>query len=551
MLSVGFYISKDCLCVAEVSLVSGKPLINSIQSIFWSDKSTDEDKQKILAQEVQKIANKHKGQNLRFSYSIPQNLVSCFSVQFPFKERFKILKTLPFEIEDRTPFQLDKVFFDAQITQIKDKQSADVLCFLSPKENINFLMDFVKGTNKPIYMLSCSAASLSHLLQKWDIPLSKAQNAESSAVYIYLGDRSSCFFLYKNGFLKQVSALNWSCLSFIEEMEKVYKLKKEKAWTEFFEKAFILKQIKGFTKEQVSFSNIAKKHIQPLVAELNLQKLSLETEHKTQFPKWMIFGPGAMIKNLSVFLTEELACPVSKLPSFEPFPRWDWRDKPLSIEAVGLALEGLKPKPYPGLNFLHFMKKDSLLLSKRLQKSLFLAFSFFIIFSAYAFVKKFETLKLLSQVQELFVDYGKKIAYLSQDQVSLASVQKFLNNQQERIKAEKRIQKELATPSPIVHLEKIIQKTGSAQDWNLRINFLKISGKTVEIKAHIDSSKLKSFESLLQSLSSRPITNKLSDAKKDPTKAPTRDSNEIKELALTESNKESVAFFYSFELKDL
>ena len=551
MLSVGFYISKDCLCVAEVSLVRGKPLIHSVEQIFWSDKPEDKDKKQILAEEIQKISQKHKGQNLRFSYSIPQNLVSCFSVQFPFKERFKILKSLPFEIEDRTPFQLDKVFFDAQITRIKDKQ-AELLCYLSPKENLNFLRDFTKDLKKPIHLLSCSAASLSQLLQKWDVPLSQAQNPESSAVYIYLGDKSSCFFLYKEGFLNQVSTLNWSCLSFIQEMEKVYKITREKAWTEFFEKAFVLKETKGFTKEQVSFSNLAKKHIQPLVAELNLQKLSLETEQQSLLSKWVIFGPGAMIKNLSVFLSGELGVPVSKLPAFEPFPRWDWRQKALSAEAVGLALEGLKRKPYPGLNFLHFMKKDSLLLPKKLQKALLLALSLFLVFSAYAFVKKSETVKLLDRAQELFVEYGKKIAYLPQNQVNPPAVQKFLDNQQKRGQAEKKIQKELAVASPMLQLEKIIQKTGSAQNWNLRIDFLKISGKKVDIKASIDSSKLKAFESLLQSLSRQPLKNTLSDpVSQNPSPQPDKESTALESTNLDSTALESAVFSYSFELKDL
>ena len=570
MLSVGFHISKDCLSIAELSLVNGKPVIVSVNEVFWNSADKDEDKQKILSEEIQKISKKHKGQNLRFSYSIPQNLVSCFSVQFPFKERFRILKTLPFEIEDRTPFHSDKVFFDALITQIKDKQSADILCFLTPKENVNLLLDFLKPLKKPIHLLSCSAASLSHLLQRWDTSLSKAQHSKSNAVYIYLGDRSSCFFLYKDGFLNRVSALNWSCLNFIEEMEKIYQLKREKAWSEFFEKAFILKELKGFTKEQRLFSNMAKKHIQPLIEELNLQKISLETEHQLELSKWTIFGPGAMIKNLSVFLTEELGRPVSKLQSLEPFPHWDWREKALSIEAVGLALEGLKRMPYPGLNFLHFMKKETLFLSKELRKKLLLFLSCFFIFSSYAIFKKAETLKLLDKAQELFLDYSQKIAYLPKDKVSLSSVEKFLKNQQGRIEAEKTIQKELAVGSPILYLEKIIQKTGSAEDWDLSINFLKISGRKVTIKGHIADSKLKSFESVLASLSSLPLTNQISDLKEGSVdesssvqalSGQTDEGAEVKEdLIKTEDlsdkklnkklNKKGSAFSYSFELKD-
>ena len=506
MISIGFYISKDSLSVAELSLSAQQPEILFLKEVFFKDSQSEEEKQTAISKEIERIEAKHKGKNIRLCYSLSQNLVSNFFLEFPFKEKFKILKTLPFEVEDKTPFQMDKALFDARICKITNTNKSSVLVFVTPEENVKNFVSFLKPLKRQTHLLGCPAPALANLLEIWNAPLSKAQNSRSEEAYLYLGLESSLILIYRNGFLNHVSDLEWGVKGIIEEMSQAYKLEKEKAFEEFFTKAFILTQAKGWTKEQVFFSNLIKKQIQSLAPELKLLKMSLETKHKHPLSTVAIFGPGAMIKNLTVFLTDELDLPVVKLKQLAPFPNFDLQKKPLADIALGLALEGLKKSPYTGLNFLQSAKKTAFLYyPKKWKKSAFVFLFCFLVFSVYAFVRQFESSKALTKIEAVFLDYGTKIARLRGKAVQVESVKNFLTEEKEKQKDEKIVREQLNLEQPMNYLERIAQKLGAVDNWNLSLQFLKIAGRQVEMRGSIDSLALERFKTALQSLAEKPI----------------------------------------------
>jgi len=458
----------------------------------------------------------HKGRSIRICCSLPQNFVSSFSLQLPFKERFKILKTIPFEVEDQTPFQSNKVLFDIKVCQIQAQNKTHILSFVAPEESVQDFLQILQGLNQPIHLLSCSAASLANLLELWSVPLLKPQNPDPAIdTYLYLGIENSYLFFYKQGFLQHFSVLDWGCGGIVQEMQLAYKLNREKAWREFFNKAFLLTQVKGWTKEQVFFSNLVKKHTEPFIPKFNLLKMSLAAKKDLKISQVQLFGPGAMIKNLSSFLSDRLALSVYKSKHLTAFPYWDWRENPSALIAVGLTLEGLKRHPYPGLDFLHFQKSTPSLLSlggvKNRALVLLLALS---VLFAYAFVKKYETERLLQKVQAVFKEYGRKIAYLPADKIKVKEVKSFLKEQDKMWLAKEYIQKELLRPGPMEALEKITAKIGSAEDWGLSLEYLKISGLNVEIKGILKADKRDGFETLIQSLAATKIKTTAKSAKK-------------------------------------
>ena len=507
MISLGLYISKESFFIAEVCLSEQKPKILYIEEAFWLNLKSEEEKMALLSKKIEEREQVYKGQSIRICCSLPQNFVSSFSLQLPFKERFKILKTIPFEIEDYTPFQANKVLFDVKVCQIESKNKTHVLSFVTPEESVQDFLKILQGLNRPIHLLSCSVASLANLLETWNTPLSKAQNPNSSIdTYLYLGIENSYLFFYKQGFLRHVSVLDWGCGGIIEGMQAAYKLSREKAWQEFFNKAFLLSQVKGFTKEQVFFSNLVHKHIENFIPKFNLLKMSLIAQKDIKVSQMFLFGPGAMIKNLSAFLSEKLDLSVYKSKHLTAFSNWNWREKPSALIAVGLTLEGLKRYPYPGLDFLHFKKQDTSLLSlKNVKSRVFIYVLTFFVLISYAFVKKSETDKVLYQVQTVFKEYAKKIAYLPSNKIEIQEVEAFLKKQDEKHLAENEIQKELQKSSPVKVLEKIVMKIGSAEDWDLSFEHLKISGLNVEMRGSLEARRLKSFQSLIQTLTSTKL----------------------------------------------
>lgn len=538
MISLGLYISKESFFIAELVLENQKPKILHLEENFWVHLENEEEKMAFLSQKIKEREQVHKGKALRFCFVLPQNFVSSFSLELPFKERFKILKNIPFQVEDHTPFQADKVLFDVRVCQIESKNKTHVLSFVSPQESVSDFLKNLEELKKPIHLLSCSVSSLANVLEVWNQPLSQVQNPDFSIdTYLYLGVENSYLFFYKKGFLHHISVLDWGCGGIVGEMQSAYKLSREKAWEEFFNKAFLLSKTKGFTKEQIFFSNLVRQSVENFIPKFNLLKMSLMAQKDLQISQMVLFGPGAMIKNLSAFLTEHLGLSVYKSKKLTGLPDWNWRDKPTGLIAVGLSLEGLKRHPYPGLDFLHFKKQQHSLLSLGSVKNRIFVYGIaFFLLSSYAFLKYYETNKLLSQVQVIFQDYAKKIAFLPAHKSEPEDLKTFLKEQEEKTLAEKRIQKEIQKTSPIETLEKVVMEVGSAEEWGLSIKFLKVSGLQVEMKGSLKADKLKAFQTLIESLSFREV--------KDSSKRSEPEGEENLDL-----NNERAEFSFSFKLK--
>ena len=540
MISLGLYISKESFFIVEVTLSGQTPKLLYLKETFWLDIESEEEKIALLSKQIKEREELHKGKSIRICCSLPQNFVSSFGLQLPFKERFKILKTIPFEVEDHTPFQANKVLFDAKVCQIQDNQ-ARILSFVTPEESVHDFLDILKDLDRPIHLLSCSIASLVNLLESWNIPLSKPQNPDFSIdTYLYLGVENSYLFFYKQGFLQNVSVLDWGCGGIIDEMQSIYKLSREKTWQEFFNKAFLLTQVKGFTKEQVFFSNLIKKHTEQFIPKFNLLKMSLVAQKDFNISQMILFGPGAMIKNLSVFFTEQLALSVYKSRNLTAFPYWDWKEKPSALIAVGLTLEGLKKHPYPGLDFLYFQKQPPSLFSlKHLRNRIFIAVLALFILLSYSFVKKYETNQTLEQIQGVFKEYGRKIAYLSPGKFDVPEVEAFLEEQEQQKVAEGQIQKELLKTSPMDTLQRIVMKIGRAEDWDLSLEYLKISGLNVEMKGSLETMRIKAFQKLIQSLTSTKIEALEDDKSKAGDKQKTKALEDDKSKAGNKQKTES------------
>ena len=220
--------------MAELKLQGDRPQLLSLEECFFNPEDLKEEKQLFILKKCQEIQQKHQGQTPYFCYGLPQSLVTSFLFSFPFKEKFKILKTLPFEIEDKSPFRPDKTLFDARISKITDKKASSALCFVTPEDNAREFLELIKKP-KP-YLLSCEGSALANLLESWNKPLSHIQNPKTHTLFIYLGADHSLLLFYKEGHLTHISVLEWGVSGLIKEMARLYKLTEQKAWEEFFKK---------------------------------------------------------------------------------------------------------------------------------------------------------------------------------------------------------------------------------------------------------------------------------------------------------------------------
>ena len=550
--SIGIHIQEHSINIAEVSL---KGTLNNTHIIPLEPYDTKEQKYIQIAQKLKALAKEHKKEAVRFCFALSQNQVSHFKSQFPFREKFKLTKTLPFEIEDQSPFQPDQVFFDSRVSLTSRENKYSVLCFLTPRKRVQEYSEMIKNSRISPWLLSAEGAALATLLEGLN-PL--PENA-GSAVYIYLGWRESLALFFHEGNLETLSHIPWGFQPVVEAMKKTYKLNTEDAKKQFAEKAFILMEQKGFTKEQVFFSSLVKKEVSYLTEKLRLLRLSMETETELKFQQVFLMGPGAVIKNLPAFLSRTFPIPFLRLKTLPQFPNWDLSSysRQALLIPLGLALEGLRRPPYSGLNLMSSMNERKIrIFQKKWKKTLTALGIAFAVVTGYALIKNRESRYLADHINSVFMTYGEKIALLRSSKIHEETVEDFLTKKEMERNNKKLLQEQLSKTTPLDHLKTLTDILKPPTEWELKITGLKITGRAVDIQGKINPSFYETFKSRLQtlaennSLKKSELPRELSPTDTVSEEAPdtvSPEDNTLKPSGEEEANLEP--FSYSFKMK--
>ena len=499
--SIGIHIQEHSLNIAGLS-PEGKVIETRV--IPLEPYNTREQKYIQIVRHLKALEKEHKKEAVRFCFALPQSRVSHFKSWFPFREKFKLIKTLPFEIEDHSPFQPEKVFFDSRVSLCPRENKHAVLCFLTPKETVQEFNEMIKGAKITPYLLSAEGAVLATLLEG----LSPSPEGVGSAVYIYLGWAQSPALLFNEGRLETLSHLDWGFQPVVEAMKKTYRLNTEQATAQFAEKAFVLMEREGATREQVFFSSLIKKEVDRFVEKFRFLQISMETETELKFQKVFLMGPGSIIKNLPAFLSRALPLPFSRLKTLAGFPEWSLEDhhKQSLLVALGLAAEGLRRPPYSGLNLLRSLNEKKTLNFQKKWKQTFTAVGVsFAVLTGYALIKNRESRLLAENVHSVFMDYGKKIAFLRPSKIHEEAVEDFLKKKELEQNSKKLLEEALSRPNPLDYMKTLVNLLKADPEWNLKITALKIKGRTIDIKGRVNGSHLEAFKTRLQILAENNI----------------------------------------------
>ena len=564
MISVGIHINKVGFFVVESSFHKDSLEIKGCHSQFFAPDSLK--KEIVLFEYLQSLEEKYKNQPLRFCYHLPQSEVSNFSISLPFKEKFKILKTLPFEIEEKSPFSSKKVFYDARVSSIQNN-SSKVVCFVTPENNVKDFLKRTKSLKNNPHLLSVEGAALANIVEDWKThQLKKSKNQ----IYVYMGFGETTALFFNQGQLENVANIDWSLIPIIKQIEKKYKLSFQQAIDEFLEKSFVLCSDKDYKKDQVEFSNLIKKELQSLVQQLDLLNLSYNDDQTVVLDECLLFGPGAAIKNISAFLSTTSSYKFSKFkaePHLGDLNLNNSKNQSLLVP-LGLSLESFKRPPYTSVNFLHSIKKDTSLKFFNQWKTAFVTFGIALcLFFVFSFVRYQEAKSLSSKMEDIFIDYGRKIMFKRAGDVNIKTAEEYIDNKLKFKKLEKVIKAKTDKKSVMSQLADINQAIQLKTQWDLEITSLEIKDANVSIGGFIEKDYESQLRKNLETFSKSKITNLKPQSNnktmpeapdnKDNAKSivPTKDSKteaDLKNKGLKDryiENPTKIEFSYKFKIK--
>jgi len=381
MISIGVDIGRSSIKVAEVeSLARGFSFKRFIELPLSNDPTKD--KKIEIIDHLRNLAAQYDHAQVQFIFGLPQETVSQRFLTFPFRERHKILKIVPFELEEDIPMSFADSIFDAKVVRYRKKFS-DVLALAALKEDIQDTLSLIRDGGCSTNVLSAQGLALSNLLEKWYLPPPEADGAEipmaeenspaanenAGEILLDLGHAGSRALFYEEGRLVAVRNLDWGAQHLIQALSAKYSLNPLQARKEMEKRAFILLDKEKAQKDQILFSDTIEAALQPLVNQLRLSLLEVQSQFHLKWVRAHLLGGPAQIKGLGAHLTRKLEVPFNPFHHFQLLSdlriEQDPRTEMICGTALGLAIEGLKKPRNPAVNFL---KGEFAVQSKTLQQ---------------------------------------------------------------------------------------------------------------------------------------------------------------------------------------
>ncbi|MCB0362811.1 MAG: pilus assembly protein PilM, partial [Bdellovibrionales bacterium] len=368
MKSVGIDIGRFSIKIAEVeSTQRSFTLVRLEEFLLSTDPSKDT--QIEIIDILRNLSSQYDQSSTVFVLGMPQEKVIVRKKEFPFKERHKVLKSIPFELEDEIPFSSDNAVFDAKIISYLGS-GVEVLACTSTLDRIKSQLQKARDGNIEPNIISPEGMAFASLFEQWTepppqksaiLPASEEEFPEATPklpaqAIINIGHRTSFLLVRSDEKLLAIRTLDWGGLDIAQVLANKYQLHLVEALKELRKKGFILTSDEGASRDQVLFSDTIKGVVDELAHELQLTFLDLESEHNIQMNQAFLCGGTSQLQNLGPYLTQKLEIPVNRLKHISGNASLNFESgqggEAAGAVAIALAIEGLKRPRNPATNLL-------------------------------------------------------------------------------------------------------------------------------------------------------------------------------------------------------
>ncbi|MGE0762063.1 MAG: pilus assembly protein PilM [Bdellovibrionales bacterium] len=449
MISVGIDIGGASVKLAEVQAASKSYSVTRFQEFPLSNDPNKDKKIEIL-DILRQIAAAYDPDNTKFVLALPQQHVALRYRHFPFKERFKILRSIAFELEDDIPFSQEDAIFDAKITRYIEN-SADVIATACPKVYIKELVSLVREAGIEPEILTIEGLALSNLLEDWQSPppqqaaLAATPEARPAEMILDIGHLRSTLVIHSEGSLITTRNIDWGGKNIADAVAQKYGLHYLEALKEMQKKAFLLLTPEGATRDQVVFSDVIKQGLEPLAQEVKFTLLETLTSRNLRITNTHLCGGTSQIKNLGPYLTQKWEVPVNRFKHFAQYPTINidntTTNEALSATAIGIAIEGLKRPRNPATDMLkgEFAQQAETMkvFMERWGYTAKLLGAAFCCLLVYGFLRESFAVDMAAQALDVLKSQAAAIADLKGRQASPRNVRQFVKRKKEELNARK------------------------------------------------------------------------------------------------------------------
>ncbi len=511
MRSIGIDIGTLSIKVADVELSGRSVILREFLEIPYS-LDVSQDKRIEILSALNRIASSYDPHQAKFVVAVSQDRVSTRHKNFPFREKVKILKSLPFELEDEIPFDQDKSIFDAKILMFRGT-SADVIACATPKKYVEDLVSLTNEGGLDPDVVSTDGFALTNLFTNWwGAPPEQEVAGETTGVdlYLHLGHSKTILMVLQNNVLLETRSIKMGGLEIVKAIQKTYEISYAEALKGLQEKGFVLTKNDGASKDQVTFSNAIVKALGPLINEIKKTIVEIESEHAVSFQSAQLLGGVSHLVNIGPYLSQKLGIvcnPISHLnSSIKVYAAQTNELMKNSAVAIGLAIEGLKKPKNPAINFrkgeLAKAGANATVFWKKWKTTIQYVSAALVLFMIYSYGREMLALSLVDKADTTLSTVARSPAVgLRGAQARPGAIRTYLREKKKEISDYQKLSDLKEITSPLDIINKISSTLPQRRNLPVDIRQFSVQSETVTMQGEISSQdQLNTMKSLLRNL---------------------------------------------------
>ncbi len=522
MRSVGIDIGSFSIKVVEVnSSNKGISVVQYFEKNLPQTPGSDSEIE--IIEFLREVSERYAETPTQYVMGLRQEKVSVRHKIFPFNERLKIQKSLPFELEEDLPFASDSAIFDAKVVRYLGSQ-AELLACATPRYQVSAMIDRFNSSHLSMDLLTCEGVAISSLFEKWNEPIPqepavKTINSENESsdvelrrlqAVLNIGHTHTVITVFENQRLIGSRSLLWGGKNIAEAIAKRYEIPYIEALQELRSKGFVLPTKEKASHDQITFSDTISASLKDLTRELNITLLEFKSDLQGEFESLHLTGGVSQLQNLGAFLTQhtEIACNrVSSFSNFHhiQFERTSDRDATLST-ALAYAIEGQRKPRNPAVNFLRgeFAKQNAYWkgMWDKWNKTIQATAAALAIFLVYGMIRESLSANLLEKTQEVMKVQAVSVAKLSKKAANEAGLKKYKVEQTKRIKEMKTLASLAQINSAMDILKKVSEAVPSKNQLPLDVKKFHLADQDLSVEGHVNTQKdVETLSDILKSVS--------------------------------------------------
>lgn len=530
MRSIGIDIGRYSIKIAVIeSTRSGYIVRDYFESMFSTDLTHDPYIHTLDV--LRRLSASFDPATTKYCLALPQASICSRFKLFPFKGRAKVIKSIAFELEDDIPYDQDEAIFDAKILG-QHGDTSEVLALATPHEHVRQILHLCEEAGIDPDIVSMEASAMTNLIEEWWKPIAEkpakasTETLEEDAaededqlfdkkvlndvkLLLNIGHSKTLITAYSNSALVATHSIAFGGKDIVRAVMDKYSLSYPEAIKTVREKAFLLTNKKGASKDQIFFSDTISTSLKPMIQELKRFLLSMYSDFHYELESMFVTGGVANLINIGPFFTQHFEVAVNPYTHSLRHTQVDVEiDKNFEYSgslAVGLAIEGIKQNRNPAINFRQGeLGKQSQLWKQVYEKwgtAIHVGAAALVCLFIYAPTKNYFAGKLVSKANSNLSSEAKSLGLRGRD-ARLSGIKRYIKKSKALTRDKERMLGISKMSSALDVVAKLSSALPSSQQIKLDLSVIELENEDLKLEGYVrNQNEIKLLENSLRSIS--------------------------------------------------